>query len=187
MRTLVINLFAGPGAGKTTLAHRLAADLAEMGVLTEYVGEYAKELIWRGRRGVLDGSPENQRHVTGEQMRRIDVLLGQVQVIVTDSPALLGLVHMKPGPDRDRYAEKLRSWHLSHSNFDVFVNRSESYDSRGRRHTLEESVVIDDEVRTLVDGLPSSSLMEYYRSDSGQANYGKVLSTALTMVNALEK
>lgn len=46
MKTLVVNLFAGPGAGKTTCAWEIAAELKKLGVHTEYVPEYAKELVW---------------------------------------------------------------------------------------------------------------------------------------------
>ena len=45
MKTLVVNLFAGPGAGKTTCAWEIASELKKRGIVTEYVPEYAKELV----------------------------------------------------------------------------------------------------------------------------------------------
>ena len=46
MKTLVVNLFAGPGAGKTSCAWEIASELKKRGIVTEYVPEYAKELVW---------------------------------------------------------------------------------------------------------------------------------------------
>ncbi|MDR2715250.1 MAG: ATP-binding protein [Coriobacteriaceae bacterium] len=74
MKTLVVNLFGSPGVGKTTLAHWLVAELSKMGILTEYVPEVTKALIWQGGRHLLDGSHENQAFVTEAQMGLIDDL-----------------------------------------------------------------------------------------------------------------
>lgn len=54
--TLVVSLFGGPDADKSTLAHRLYADLAMAGRLVEYVPEFAKELVWRDRRDLRSAS-----------------------------------------------------------------------------------------------------------------------------------
>lgn len=44
--TIVINAFAGPGAGKTTSCLEVAEKLKKQGFVTEYVQEYAKELVY---------------------------------------------------------------------------------------------------------------------------------------------
>jgi len=43
--TLVVNFFAVAGAGKTTCAWEVAAELKKINIVTEYVPEYAKELV----------------------------------------------------------------------------------------------------------------------------------------------
>lgn len=96
--TMVVNLYGGPGAGKTTAAWELAAELKKQGVVTEYVPEYAKELVWDDRLDLLDGSAEHQRAILREQKRRLERLRGKVDIIVTDSPVLLlGILPKKPG------------------------------------------------------------------------------------------
>ena len=45
-KTIIVNLFAGAGAGKTTCAWEIASELKKRGIETEYVSEYAKELVW---------------------------------------------------------------------------------------------------------------------------------------------
>jgi len=72
--TIVINAFAGPGAGKTTSAWEIASALKKAGFSVELAPEYAKELVWTDRADLLDGSEANQLEVLQEQTRRIDVL-----------------------------------------------------------------------------------------------------------------
>ena len=66
MNTMVVNCYAGPGAGKTTCAWEVASQLKKKGINTEYVSEYAKELVWEGKYDVL----ENQEHLFAEQAKR---------------------------------------------------------------------------------------------------------------------
>lgn len=54
--TIIVNLFAGPGAGKTTCAWEIASELKKRNIQAEYVPEYAKELVWDEKRELLDGS-----------------------------------------------------------------------------------------------------------------------------------
>ena len=87
--TLIVNLFARPGGGKTTCAWDIASKLKQRGIEAEYVSEYAKELVWDGKTEMLDGSLKNQKKLYDEQNRRVQRLLGKVDVVVTDSPAIL--------------------------------------------------------------------------------------------------
>lgn len=54
MNTMVVNCYAGPGAGKTTCAWEVASQLKKKGINTEYVSEYAKELVWEGKYDFID-------------------------------------------------------------------------------------------------------------------------------------
>ena len=44
MKKTVVNLYGGPGAGKSTAALQLVAELKKRGINADYVSEYAKEL-----------------------------------------------------------------------------------------------------------------------------------------------
>ena len=94
-KTIVVNLLAGPGAGKTTCAWEIASELKKRNLETEYVPEYAKEFVWENKTDILDGSLEHQKILYEEQKRRVDRLLGKVDVIVTDSPTILSLLYLK--------------------------------------------------------------------------------------------
>lgn len=70
--TIVINAFAGPGAGKTTSCLEVAEKLKKQGFVTEYVQEYAKELVYDNNLIMLDGHYEHQFAILNEQMKRIN-------------------------------------------------------------------------------------------------------------------
>lgn len=93
--TVVVNLIAGPGAGKTTCAWEIAAELKKAGLVVEYVPEVAKEYVWEERTDLLDGTLEHQRALYEKQNHRVQCLMGKVDVVVTDSPIILGLLYLK--------------------------------------------------------------------------------------------
>ena len=80
MKTVLINLFGGPGSGKSTTAALLFAKLKMLDVNAELVQEYAKELVWNG---VTD---LEQWDVYIEQKKRIYSLINKVDIIISDSP-----------------------------------------------------------------------------------------------------
>ncbi|WP_149029075.1 hypothetical protein [Campylobacter fetus] len=90
METTVIKIFGGPGAGKSTLAAKIFAELKmNYDGSVEYVQEYAKSLVWQGKEHLLS----NQPLVTNGQKNMLMPLVGKVDVIVTDSPLELGLFY----------------------------------------------------------------------------------------------
>lgn len=144
-KTVVVNLFAGPGAGKTTCAWEIASELKKRGIEAEYVSEYAKEFVWDGRTDILDGSLEHQEMLFTEQAHRINRLIGKVDVVVTDSPTLLGLLYLKE-PNSDFEAQVLRDFN-GHKNFNLFINRGQVFQQAGRIHNAAESKAIDKRVQ----------------------------------------
>lgn len=137
-KPIVVNFYAGPGAGKTTAAFELTAALKKAGLNVEYVSEYAKELVLEGQTELLS----NQQHVTDEQYHRLDRLRDSVDVIVTDSPVLLGIVY---GADRidDAYRRQLRSYYDSFQNIDLHIERKTEYQTEGRVQTEQEAKELD--------------------------------------------
>ncbi len=84
--TGIVNIFGGPGIGKSTFAALLFASLKLRNVSTELVGEYAKDCIRDGRAHVLE---DDQVEVFAMQRQRHRRLLNTVDVIVSDSPVML--------------------------------------------------------------------------------------------------
>ena len=93
--TLIVNIYGGPGAGKSTTALQLVAELKKLGYHADYVSEVAKELVYAKDLEHLDGTLINQSKILSEQKRRLDIMLDNVDVVVTDSPLLLNTVYLK--------------------------------------------------------------------------------------------
>jgi hypothetical protein len=142
--TLLVNLFAGPGAGKSSIAFDLMGKLKWSGVDCEFASEYAKDLVWEKR----DKTFEDQIYIFGKQFHRISRLLGEVEVIVTDSPLLLTVVYGEKWPALCQLAF---DEHNKLTNLNIFVNRKKKYNPNGRIHTNEESQEIDVKVKTLLE------------------------------------
>lgn len=148
-QTVVVNCFAGPGAGKTTCAWEIASELKKRGIEAEYVGEYAKELVWDGNTELLDGSLKSQQQLYDVQNHRVQRLLGKVDVVVTDSPAILGAMYLKQ-PNAEFESKIIKDFRLQH-NFNLFINRGDAFQQTGRIHNLEESKIIDNNIKAFLD------------------------------------
>jgi hypothetical protein len=96
--TLVVNLFGGPGVSKSTNRALVFAKLKLAGMNVEEAPEFAKELVWEGRHKAL----RYQQYIIGKQMWRVERLRGEVDVVVTDSPILFGLIYGEATPRRGR-------------------------------------------------------------------------------------
>ncbi len=142
-RTLNVNLYAGPGVGKSVTAARLYAELKLRGVHAELVSEYAKELVYLG---ILE--QKAQEDILKEQLRRQGLLQGQALVVVTDSPVPMSLVYAKRLVGDPVTMSRLRSLLEEGTNgwlnLDVLLNRdlSKGFETEGRGQTAAESMLV---------------------------------------------
>lgn len=152
--TIVINAFAGPGAGKTTSCLEVAEKLKKQGFVTEYVQEYAKELVYDNHLIMLDGHYEHQFAILNEQMKRINRLYGKVDFIVTDSPILLNNTYLNEDKNTEvysAYSDSVNKLYGLYNNFNYFVERDTSvFEKEGRIHNLEQSIAIDNELKNML-------------------------------------
>lgn len=152
--TIVINAFAGPGAGKTTSCLDVAEKLKKQGFVTEYVQEYAKELVYDNNLIMLDGHYEHQFAILNEQMKRINRLYGKVDFIVTDSPILLNNTYLNEDKNTEvysAYSDSVNKLYGLYNNFNYFVERDTSvFEKEGRIHNLEQSIAIDNELKNML-------------------------------------
>lgn len=146
-KTIIINLFGAPGAGKSTTAAFLFGELKSIGLNVELVTEYVKDLVWENRLEELS----NQIICFGEQLRRIERLNNKVDIIVTDSPLLLNAYY-----NRDNYinlAPLVVEINERYNNVNFFIERAFEYDSKGRVHSEQESQKIDSDLKLLLQQL----------------------------------
>lgn len=136
----VINLIAGPGAGKSTLAAGLFAELKFRGIECELATEYAKDLLWEGRLGRT-----HKYDILMSQYHRLWRLRGKVKYIITDSPLILpGIYNSTILP----LAEQL--WR-EFSNINWFIQRVKPYSPIGRRENEESARSVDQKILDYLD------------------------------------
>lgn len=147
-KTIVVNLFSGPGAGKSTSATGIFHHLKLNHINSEYVSEYAKDVVWGENYKTLD----NQIYVYGKQHNRIFRLKGKVDVIVTDSPAIMGMTYcdwdkVSPALQKLAYEEHHRDDII---NMNYFIVRNKPYLPVGREQNEEQAREKDTEILNLL-------------------------------------
>jgi hypothetical protein len=133
--TKVINLHAGPGAGKSTTKAGLFFEMKHLGLKVEVVEEFAKELTYDGDFGTM----QNEMYLLAEQDRRQRRLLGQVDYIITDSPLLKSAFYVRGVYDSPEYVEHIKRLFDSYTNINVWVKRVKPYMTYGRTQSEEEA------------------------------------------------
>lgn len=142
---IVVEILAGPGTGKSTLAHGLVSKMKKLGYNVEYVSEYAKELLY-----LESNMIKYQMQVFSEQLWRLRTLEDKIDVVVTDTSLLLGLIYSK---EKNPYFEDMMMWeHNQYHNLTYYLEREDLvYQPHGRFETEEQAKEIDTRLISLLD------------------------------------
>ncbi len=152
MKTLVVSLFAGPGAGKSTLAAGLFYYLKQQDIPAELVLEYAKDKIYE--RAYL---PLDNIKVWGRQRDRMERYLGQVPVVITDGAPILAVVFQRREhtihPESVAVAWENLAVQYHRAQFprkDIMVARNKPFVQQGRHVPEEVARELDKEIHQLL-------------------------------------
>jgi len=160
---IVINLFGGPGAGKSTTAAGLFFKMKNDKYVrsVELVTEFAKDMVYAGRTKELNS---NQLYITAKQYSRMERLRGQVDFVIADSPIIQGSMY---APDNyfTFFTPLLRELHHSFDNFNIFINRVKKYKEYGRGQSEKESDELGCNIREFLD----SNNLKYYVVDGNKS------------------
>ena len=167
----VINVIAGPGAGKSTLASGLYHEAKRRGWNVELVTEVAKDLVWEGRTVALS----NQAYVFGRQMQRLHRLDGHVDYVITDSPVLLSAIYAPDDYPAEWEKVVVELW-KRYDNIVAFLGRGPWFDDRGRVHNLDASIEVDRRIAVLL----AKHDITYTQVDYGYQSPGEVLDALLS-------
>lgn len=143
--TIVVNMIAGPCAGKSTIASGIFYKLKMAGIDCEMALEYAKDQVWEESFSTM----EDQIYVFGHQYHRIWRLNKKVQVIITDSPLPLSIYYAKMNSQyfNDFVMEQFNQF----DNMIYVIDRNTKYNQNGRVHTEAESKEIDKFLVNILD------------------------------------
>lgn len=146
MKAQVINIFAGPGAGKSTTAAAVFAEMKKRHLDVELVTEYAKELLAEERMNVL---LEDQLYITAKQARRIKRVENKFQYIVTDAPIVQGLLY-KPHDYFTGFEPLIVEIFKTYNNHNFFLACRTKYDKNGRYQSEQEAIEIDSKLMDIL-------------------------------------
>lgn len=143
-KTLFINLFGGPGTGKSTLCASIFTELKIKGVDCEMALEYAKDVVWEESFTKL----KNQIYIFGKQHSRIHRLIGKVDVVITDSPLINSIVYDQT---ENPYLKSLVLYEFSKLNtINYFLARGTNYNPNGRVQSIEDALKVDEKYKNLL-------------------------------------
>lgn len=143
---IIVEFFAGPGSGKTTMSTGAFSAFKSEGIECEFTREYAQELIYKGREHIL--RDQNQFSISAGQYTKYKELERcGVELLFSDTSMSLCRLYAPATPKNEAlftvidYAEK---------EFDiikVFVSRVKPYQTKGRLQTAEQARCLDDLVQ----------------------------------------
>lgn len=147
----VINLYGGPGIGKSTTASGLFYSMKKLGYKVEYVTEFAKDLVYQESFFRL----KDQLMIFARQHHKLWILKDKVDYVIVDSPLLLSNYYFQCSND---YNEKhfkdlvLSTYHM-YDNINIFLERSDAhpYQKYGREQTFEEVKEIDKKLKIILN------------------------------------
>ena len=136
---LVINLFGGPGCGKSTQAAYIFSKLKMQGINCELVTEFAKDKTWEHNSKALNCQP----YVFGKQCYRMDRCKDEVDVIITDSPLFLSVLYNNDKEIEPEFSQLVLKKFNEFNNINFFLTRRKEYSPKGRNQTKEEAEDLD--------------------------------------------
>ena len=142
---ILIELYSGPGAGKSTTAAGLYYLMKCRGYDAEMVREFAKEKAWNG---TLADVTDNEIIYSEQTRRELDMVDGP-DVVITDSPIRMSQVYGTPEDVVKEHEAEMRAAGFNYIR--LFVNRPEEFSNSGRIHNKEQSIEIDKTVRGMLE------------------------------------
>lgn len=150
-----INLFGGPGAGKSGGSGIHFGLLKRKHVSIELAREVVKDWVYQGRKI----HPLDQVSLLGMQWNEEHKFLGHgVKNVITDSPIFLGYIYSKLYASdygmHEHILELVNACEKEYPSINIFLNRGDKpYDPNGRLQTLGEAKEIDELIKLEMDQL----------------------------------
>ena len=141
---MYVNLFGGPGSGKSTTALGVAYEMKKAGLRVELIPEFAKSMVWQDRTDVLEKEPW---YVHAKQLHYLKSVEDKVDWIITDSPSLLAAAYTGDLALQSFIYQEFKK--ASAINF--LVRRVKPYQAYGRTQSEEEARALDVKIKNLLE------------------------------------
>lgn len=146
-----INLFSGPGAGKSTIAARIFYEFKVKGYSIELVHEYIKKWAYEDRKP----KSFDQSYIFGHQIHSEDLVVqSNVKNLVTDSPLLMQVTYAKryEYPLWPELLEHVKTFEEKFPSVNIFLDREGiPYEEAGRYEDHEKAIWMDGQIRDFMD------------------------------------
>lgn len=180
--SVVINLYGGPGTGKSTSAAWLFALLKNHNINAELVQEYVKQWAWEDRKPVN----YDQFYLFGKQSRKEYTLFNKVDVIVTDSPVSLCTYYASVygTPDQCETFKVMNKTYYKmvedsgHRYLHIWLNRTKPYNPKGRFQNEQEAKDIDSDMKSFMKE-QGIEFIEFNGDETGVASLFEFIKTEL--------
>lgn len=151
----IINLFGGPGIGKSSIAAGITYKLKKNHVSCNNPYEFPKSLAWDQN---IEAT-RDQLFVLANQHRGIAQSYNKVDYIVVDSPILFSLIYKtwyNTGYPANFYSDSFNQMvldlHNKYDNINILLERSEgNYNEEERYQSLDESKGIDNHCKKILE------------------------------------
>ena len=151
----IINLFGGPGIGKSSIAAGITYKLKKKHISCNNPYEFPKALAWDQNMEAI----RDQLYVLANQHRGIAQSYGKVDYIVVDSPILFSLIYKNwydsGYPSNfygDSFDQMVLDIHSKYDNLNILLNRGKGkYNRLERYQTAEESEGVDDYCKKILE------------------------------------
>jgi len=164
-KTLHINLYAGPGTGKSTMAADIFSKLKYKNINAELITEYVKELVWEESFKKIT----NQIYLFAKQLKKHSTLENKVDVLITDSALPLGLIY--DNGNTKYLKELILSEFNKFDNLNIFLKRTKKYNPNGRMQTELEAIEKDKEILSFLE----ENNIEYITIEATNTAYIEIL------------
>lgn len=142
----VVNLFAGPGSGKSTTAAGIFYKLKTVDFRCELITEVAKDMTYEKNASRMS----NQIFLLGEQYQRLHRVRDSVNFAISDSPIILG-INYRPDTYPKSYDQLCLDLFEEFENINYFVVRTKKYQQYGRNETEDQARKHDDSIRNILE------------------------------------
>lgn len=154
-----INLWGGPGSGKSSTAAELYAGMKRSNLTLpetkrkniELVREYAKEFAWENKS--ITGY--DQLFISIEQLRReVFLLKNGVDLIITDCPAMLGYLYAQWYDSfcQDQIYSIMSDYEEKYPSVNIVLDREDRpYDQNGRFQSLTKAKEMDVRIKEFLE------------------------------------